>query len=397
MAEALHLGEAVDGDGAHVRDAAHVVAAEVDQHQVLGALLGVGQEVGFVVGVLGGRLAAAARSRDGQHEGAALRPAGLDARQHLGRGADQREALAGRVQAVHIEVEEVRARVDLPERAVQVELVAREGHREALAQDHLEDVALDDVLLAGADGRLVGRPLHRGGGLRGQQAHRLAGDAALQQVVLQFHQPLGRLGVRPMQVGVRVDEHGRHQDQLVLDPVEGRDGVVEAPDGVGQAEQVGRPRRQRLQLADGVIADVADGARGQARQARHDGLLGLRQDPAERLEDGPFQRLDLVRGAVALVGARRAVRPDAAAAVLDHQVRALADERVAPQPLAALDRLQQEAELTLLPECEERRHGGQQVGRAADVDGHRQPPPVGRELLADGRLELGEGHGWGEA
>ena len=31
-----------------------------------------------------------------------------------------------------------------------------------------------------------------------------------------------------MQVGVGVDEDGRHQDQLVLDPVEGGDGVGKA-------------------------------------------------------------------------------------------------------------------------------------------------------------------------
>jgi hypothetical protein len=37
-----------DLDGAGFRDAADVVAGQVDQHHVLGTLLGVGQQFGFV-------------------------------------------------------------------------------------------------------------------------------------------------------------------------------------------------------------------------------------------------------------------------------------------------------------------------------------------------------------
>ena len=45
-------------DRARPADPAQVVAAEVDQHHVLGALLGVGQQLGLQRGVLGRRRAA---------------------------------------------------------------------------------------------------------------------------------------------------------------------------------------------------------------------------------------------------------------------------------------------------------------------------------------------------
>ena len=109
--------------------------------------------------------------------------------------------------------------------------------------------------------------LDGGGGLGGQQAHRLARHHAPQQVVLELHQPLGRQRVERLRgPSLGVHEDRRHQHQLVADVVEGGDGVVEAPHGVGQAQQVGRAGRQRFELADGVVAHEADGARGQARQ-----------------------------------------------------------------------------------------------------------------------------------
>ena len=36
-----------DFDGADFRDAADIVAAEIEQHQMLGALFGIGQQFGF--------------------------------------------------------------------------------------------------------------------------------------------------------------------------------------------------------------------------------------------------------------------------------------------------------------------------------------------------------------
>ena len=54
----------VDGDRAVLADPAEVVAPEVDEHHVLGALLGVGEELVGDPEVLGGRGAARARAGD---------------------------------------------------------------------------------------------------------------------------------------------------------------------------------------------------------------------------------------------------------------------------------------------------------------------------------------------
>ena len=95
-------------------DAADVVAAQVDEHDVLGALLGIGQQLfgqGTVLGLVGAA-AAGAGQRPDRH-----RPV-LDAHQDLGRAADQGE-IAER------QVEEKRAGIHHPQHAVDVERVGR--------------------------------------------------------------------------------------------------------------------------------------------------------------------------------------------------------------------------------------------------------------------------------
>ena len=85
-------------------DAREVVAAEVDEHHVLGAVLLGGEQP------LGVALARLRRAGDRVQRGA--RALALDER--LGRGADEREA-------VELEQEEVRRRVDAAQRAVERE------------------------------------------------------------------------------------------------------------------------------------------------------------------------------------------------------------------------------------------------------------------------------------
>jgi hypothetical protein len=122
--------------GAHP---AEVVAAEVDEHQVLGALLRVGQQLErqrVVLASLGPRGRVPAIGRSGHAQAAGRLQVAAD--QHLGRRADQR----GRrqLEAVH-----VRRRVGRAQHAVQLERVERAGarprDREQLRQHDLEDVA----------------------------------------------------------------------------------------------------------------------------------------------------------------------------------------------------------------------------------------------------------------
>jgi hypothetical protein len=71
------------------RDAPDVVAPEVDQHHVLGALLGVREELLFGLGVQLGRRAAAARARE---RAVGHAPRAVDAAEDFGRGGDEDRA-----------------------------------------------------------------------------------------------------------------------------------------------------------------------------------------------------------------------------------------------------------------------------------------------------------------
>ena len=150
--EALDLHALHELDRADLGDAPDVVAPEVDEHDVLGALLRVGEELLLEREVLLGRLAAAPRSRERAHR---HRPV-LEAHHRLGaRPGDARAVrLAGRGR--QIEEVHVRRRIEQPHRAIDVEGVAAGArHRERAGEDDLEGVARGDVLLRPANARLV--------------------------------------------------------------------------------------------------------------------------------------------------------------------------------------------------------------------------------------------------
>ena len=155
--ERLHL------DGAELADAAEVVAAEVDEHHVLGALLLVGEQVGGDRLVLLGVAAARAGARDR----AGRRAAAGDGHERLGRGADDLEVLE--VEEVH-----VRRRVDRPQAAVDGERVGVDLRGPALRGHDLEGVARVDVLDDPGDHRLERLARHV------RRELRLGADAALE-------------------------------------------------------------------------------------------------------------------------------------------------------------------------------------------------------------------------
>jgi hypothetical protein len=89
----LHDHEVLDLDRAVLAHPSEVVAAEVDQHHVLGALLLVGQQ-------LGGDRLVVLPARAGARDGPRARPAAGHRQQRLRRGADDLEVLE--VQEVHV-------------------------------------------------------------------------------------------------------------------------------------------------------------------------------------------------------------------------------------------------------------------------------------------------------
>src|SRR5581483_8932914 len=216
---ALGLHEALDADGAGEADAREVVAAEVDEHRVLRPVLRGGEQLGFV--------AAARPDRPGDRVELGAAAAALDDR--LRRAADE-----GYV--VELEEEEIRRRVDPPQRAVELDGGGARRPRCALRDDDLEDVAHADVLL---------RPLDAADVL-------VPGRLALQRA--SYAVAARHLRLRPGQgVSVSAQELGDAT------------GVVEADEDVGDEEEalrrvrpVRRQRDGRLEARDRVVAEVAE-------------------------------------------------------------------------------------------------------------------------------------------
>ena len=134
---------ALDLDGAVLAHPPEVVAAEVDEHHVLGALLLVGEQLRGDAAVGLGVVAARARARDRARGDAAAR----DGQQRLRAGAGDLEVLE--VEEVH-----VRRRVDRAQAAVDRERLDRHRRRPALGRHDLEAVAGVDVLDDPGDHRL---------------------------------------------------------------------------------------------------------------------------------------------------------------------------------------------------------------------------------------------------
>ena len=137
---------------AEVGDAADVVAAQVDEHDVFGDFLFIGAEVGFE-GAVGGFVGTAGA---GAGDGAVLDGAAMDADEELGRGAydvglGHFGLLAAFERGVRFEAEAQEVHVwrgiDDAQGAVDVEGVDAGDAVEALREDTLEDVAGADVVL----------------------------------------------------------------------------------------------------------------------------------------------------------------------------------------------------------------------------------------------------------
>ena len=143
-----------DFDAAARRDPAHIVAPEVEQHQVLGPFLRVGQQRFFGSPI--GLLARAARARAGDGANGDFAGAALA-------GADPDEDFRARPHDCEIgQVEEIEegGRVHPAQRAVEFDRGQGEGAGIALGQDDLEDVACDDVVFRAFDHSRVVRCGH---------------------------------------------------------------------------------------------------------------------------------------------------------------------------------------------------------------------------------------------
>ncbi len=404
VAVALHLHVLGDPHRARPGDTPEVVAPKVDEHHVLGALLRIGLEL------LGEELVfpCVGAARAGSGDRVRRHPLALDLQEQLGAGADDLERRRP-------DEEEVRAGVDLPQRAVEADAVERapvgarrERQRLAPGQDDLDRLPRRDRVLRALHGGLVGLAPQRGlrqpalavgsgsgtgsggwGGRRGWPGRRpgdLGGARAGRLLERLEERPLGdpvallearRVGVERGDRRQRVGEVVEDEDEVGLD--EARQGH---PDRVGRGE-----RDRRLEDRDGVVGERADGAAGEARHS-----LG-RLDPPAR-EEG-------ANGGERVVGRELGHRQ--VGRVVDHADRAVLDagppatdfeepprpdaqEAVPPQALAALDQFEEVGGGRSIVETQEGADRGLEIGVA-----HR--PQADRVRAPREALDLAEAQG----
>ncbi len=352
--------------------AAHVVAAEVEQHQVLGALLGIGQQLLLQRQVLFRRLAARAGAGD-RADGDLLVP---QAHQDLGAGA-------GQLEVAEVQIEHERRRVEPPQGAVEGERVELERRAEAMARHDLEDVAGADVLLGLLDDlAVVGAADGRGQGLLDDLLALARGRQRTAQVVDGVLQPhlgggVGALGVDPLHRARRGDQH-----DLLADGIEHRHDRGPGHHRVRQAQRVGVHVRQGLDQAHHVVADRPEQAGGHGRQAV--GQLDPRagHQVAQGIQRAARLRLEHAGGAVLALADLGLV-----AAAAPHQVRLHRHDRIAAAPGAAFDRLEQEGEGPAVADLQIGRDRGLQVVDQAHVRDLGQARVVGglerREIRGD--------------
>ena len=332
VAVALHIELLRHAHRARFGHAAHIVAAQIEQHHVLRDLLLVVAQLLLERAILRIRLPPPPRARDRVRRHLAV----LHDHQQLRRGAHD-------LVVVHLQVVGVGRGIHGAQRAVDVERMHKRLAREALRVDALDDVALDDVVDDPLHVGEVRLALHIGAHRRAvigrlgrvDRRRRLAVLQPLDQLV----DPKLRLAVGRFDVAVqpRVADHANH----VLEMVEDQHGIDELKQRLGQAVRVALGgRHARLEVANRLVRQVAHRAAAERRQIG----AGDQRKAVQLLLDQP-QRV--------LAAARRRAQ---------HAVRLGADERVAPRPLAALDRFEQE-----------------RVGPALDL-----------EKGGDGRFEVGQ-------
>ena len=134
--------------------------------------------------------------------------------------------------------------------------------------------------------------------------------------------------------------------------------------------------QRRLERRRRVVADEADRAAGETRQAGNERRPELRHQPPQRRDE----RL------VAFGGDARSSIDGLAAARSQHEERILAEERVARHAFAPLDALEQERVVGVFGDLQERRDRRQQVGDDLLDDRHERPAPGELHEFFEGRL-----------
>ena len=255
----------------------------------------------------------------------------------------------------------------MAQRAVDRERIGRDVRLEPLGEHHLIDVAGGDVLLALANLLLVliagavrphleGRPV-----VRPRRHREIALELALEELNLGARELVQRL-----EVVVGGDARVGDDQDAVLDVVEREHGVEHHEAGlIGSIGRVADVAEHRLEPGCCAVSEVTDRAAGESGQIGDEGRPEVGHQLAQRLDERTIAVGD---GAVALERGMAVARPQ-------NQERVLAEERIAPDVLAAFDALQQERVIGVLGDLQERRHRRQQIGDDLLADRDKRAAP----------------------
>ena len=252
MAEALHGHHHGRLDRAEFAYPAQIIAGQIHQHDVLGPLFGISQQIFGQTGVLLGRTSPPSCARNGVN----LSNAVFQTHVHLRAGADEPQ-VAGQIQEEH-----VGAGVGHAQGPIDGEGIGLGALAQALAEHDLEDIAGDDVFLGPSHHGLVciltfiGDPTFAIADVR--EVGRGKGLGQLGHDALDAGHSVGiRGGDVPFQPGVGQD------NKTMLHMVEDDQIIGHEEDRVGEMEIVCGGGGQAFEMADDVVTPIAHRTAGE--------------------------------------------------------------------------------------------------------------------------------------
>ena len=239
--------------GAHLCHPAHVVAAQIQQHQMLGQFLLIGQQIKFQRLVFVRRGPAHTGACDGAHGHFAV----AQADQNFGRCADDLEA-------AKVEKEHERRGVGTAQRAIQRKGRQFKALRPALAGDHLKNIACADIVFGALyrrDIAVMGKIRHRITDACGLS--QIAGDCGgAVKITQRVHHPFCGLRISGTRRQTRRVPCRRHKCHFAFNPVQHRHNGRAQQHGIGQAQRIGVYVGQMFHQPDHIIAKIAEQAAG---------------------------------------------------------------------------------------------------------------------------------------
>ncbi len=365
---ALDLHEGGQPHGAELGNAPYVVSAEVDEHEMLGAFLRIGRELGSQYGVLLRRGAPGAGSRDRPESHLAV----LHPNEDLGRAPDD-------MNVVTMQIVQVRCRIQGAQVSVSQERVRR-GDLDPAGKNSLKGVSRGDVFLDATHvileaavgvrcrGGRKGRPI-----LDGERLGVPGGRQASQPIVDRRF----RGAMKPAELVLL--RAGRHLDirddgRAIVQVVEHEQRVGHHQHRVGQLPIVRRRIGKGLDGSHDVVPQVTHRPTGESRETGNTDRRMLSEKAAEVIEGRDVAFGDAPAGAG---GPSRALPVP----IPVHLARIGGEEGVSRPPFASLEGLEKE---TVRPPMQlgEGRHWS--VAVEHDLPGDGDHAPAGTRALSEG-------------